>query len=171
MFSFPIRAAGADLQRPCSLISMAHPCDVGWELCASDVWAPLLPSALLPSWSLPALPCSLPLSCQPFPSLTAGTRGNGALTRPWGLQPLGWIVYSSSNLPQMLLPGSFLIFLPSVSLNCFPTSVPTEASSFNLWLLSWTMIRTLSLATMSSADLGKWPGLSILDPLISSSSG
>lgn len=44
------------------------PNDVGWELYASDLWAPLLPPALLLTGSFPALSHSLSLSCQPFPS-------------------------------------------------------------------------------------------------------
>lgn len=164
--AFPFQAAGADLQCPCFLFSTAH----SWWC----VWAgncvpltPSLPSALLLSWSFPALSCSCTWSCQPFPALTMGRYGKEALT-PKEAAASGWNSFSSSNLPQMLLPGSLLTFLPSVSLNCFPTSVSTKASSFDLWLLSWTIIRTLLLATMWSADLGQMalafqPGPSFLD--------
>lgn len=97
------------------------PNDVGWELYASDLWAPLLPPALLLTGSFPALSHSLSLSCQPFPSPQSRHIGNGGLTHPQGPEPLGWMVYNSPSLPQTLLSASFLIFLPSVCLSCFST--------------------------------------------------
>lgn len=84
------------------------PDDVGWELLPLTCWHCL--SHRHYCWADGSLPC--PARClqavSPFPYRTAGTHGNGALTRPHGLQPLGWIVYgspqSASDVAPWLIP-------------------------------------------------------------------